>query len=185
VTPKGKRDFLAFTVTHKRKVAVLQSPVEISEAFDPAKTPKADRPSYEKFTAIWDTGATSTVVSRDVVRRCSLKPVSMTRVRHVNGESKAEVFLVNIKLPNNVAIFNAKAVAGDIGGAEVLIGMDIITAGDFAVTNKDGKTTFSFRMPPIEHIDYVKKHKRTTSQPSRNAPCACGSGKKYKNCCGK
>jgi preprotein translocase subunit SecA len=32
--------------------------------------------------------------------------------------------------------------------------------------------------PPIEPI-------RTDEKPKRNDPCPCGSGKKYKQCCGK
>ncbi len=31
----------------------------------------------------------------------------------------------------------------------------------------------------------VKKPKRVEQKPGRNAPCPCGSGKKYKNCCGR
>lgn len=36
----------------------------------------------------------------------------------------------------------------------VLIGMDLITLGDFAVTNKNGQTCFSFRYPSSEWIDF-------------------------------
>ncbi len=74
----------------------------------------------------------------------------------------------------------------------MLIGMDIISRGDFAVTNKDGKTTFSFRLPSVAKIDFVKEGapiemplKTTTPKVGRNDPCPCGSGKKYKKCCGK
>ena len=42
------------------------------------------------------------------------------------------------------------------GGFEVLIGMDIIGAGDFAVTNSNGKTVMSYRYPSIERIDFVE-----------------------------
>ena len=38
-----------------------------------------------------------------------------------------------------------------------LIGMDIINRGDFAVSNRDGATTFSFRIPSIESFDFVKE----------------------------
>ena len=38
-------------------------------------------------------------------------------------------------------------------------------------TNKEGSTT-----------NYMKK---TVKEPGRNDPCPCGSGKKYKNCCGQ
>lgn len=40
-------------------------------------------------------------------------------------------------------------------GTDVLIGMDIITAGDLAITNHNGRTTFSFRVPSCEEIDFV------------------------------
>ena len=30
-----------------------------------------------------------------------------------------------------------------------------------------------------------KKQKKKEKKPGRNDPCSCGSGKKYKNCCGK
>ena len=75
--------------------------------------------------------------------------------------------------------------------------MDIITRGDFAISNVNGETTFSFRLPSIRTIDFVKegeqiRNAQTKADPvkkipkiSRNAPCPCGSGKKYKNCHGK
>ncbi len=40
---------------------------------------------------------------------------------------------------------------------DVLIGMDVIGLGDFSITNKDGKTTFSFREPSMEEIDYTER----------------------------
>ena len=54
-------------------------------------------------------------------------------------------------------------------GAEILIGMDIIGTGDFAVSNYDNKTTFSFRWPSISKIDFVKEveeENRIDVQPS-------------------
>ena len=44
-----------------------------------------------------------------------------------------------------------------LGGADMLIGMDIITMGDFAITNFNGKTTFSFVTPAKRTIDYVEE----------------------------
>ena len=43
-------------------------------------------------------------------------------------------------------------------GPQVLIGMDIITLGDFAITNQNHTTTFSFRMPSLHTIDYQRQH---------------------------
>lgn len=41
--------------------------------------------------------------------------------------------------------------------ADILIGMDIITLGDFAVTNYEGVTKLSFRVPSQRHIDFVEE----------------------------
>ena len=40
------------------------------------------------------------------------------------------------------------------GGSEMLIGMDIIGLGDFAITNKNNKTTLSFCLPSLAEIDF-------------------------------
>lgn len=38
---------------------------------------------------------------------------------------------------------------------DLLIGMDIIGLGDFAVTNLGGNTVFTFRVPSVEKIDFA------------------------------
>ena len=40
---------------------------------------------------------------------------------------------------------------------DVLIGMDVIGAGDFAITNYRHKTTLTFRVPSKEALDFTKK----------------------------
>ena len=37
---------------------------------------------------------------------------------------------------------------------DIIIGMDTITRGDLAITNKNGETWFSFRIPSQEHIEF-------------------------------
>ena len=51
------------------------------------------------------------------------------------------------------------ATDSDIGdqGLGMLIGMNVITIGDFSVSNVDKKTVFSFRIPSVKRIDYVKE----------------------------
>jgi len=71
---------------------------------------------------------------------------------------------------------------------DALIGMDIITVGDFAVSNFNGKTTHSYRTPSAGEIDFVNDIRMTKANEipkvGRNDPCPCGSGKKYKKCHG-
>ena len=45
-----------------------------------------------------------------------------------------------------------------VGEPVQLIGMDIISQGDFSISNKDKKTTFSFRFPSYEEIDFVAEY---------------------------
>ncbi len=185
-------DVHSFTAKHNGIAKQLKTKVYVSIAFDPSQT-KNPPPSHE-FIALWDTGATNTVISERVVNECGLKPIGMTKVHHAGGTDTTEVFLVNIILPNNVGISQLRVSKGVLfDDVEMLIGMDILNRGDFSLTNKDGKTTFSFRMPSVECIDFAKNKPSvvtpSTSTPSpkvgRNTPCPCGSGKKYKRCCGK
>jgi len=185
---------VAFTSAYTGRSRILANEVHISQAFTPTSSPIRRPANAKKFTAIWDTGATSSVITKRVANKCGLKPIGRAKVYHAKGEATTAVYLASIFLPSKVAFPQLRVIEGDIAGnIEVLIGMDIIGQGDFAVTNKDGRTTFSFRMPSMECIDFTKQ-KSPMAEPQistpipkigRNDPCPCGSGKKYKKCCGK
>lgn len=183
----------ALTVRYNSLSPVLACKALVSQAFDP--NIKIAHPPQIDFLAIWDTGATNTVITENVVNTCGLKPIGMARVNTANGQADCPVFLINLLLPSKVGFHHLRVTQGKLTGADMLIGMDIITRGDFVVTNKDSKTIFSFRMPSCQCIDFVEEineEKAVAGQPvkvppkiGRNAPCPCGSGKKYKHCCGR
>jgi hypothetical protein len=157
----------------KGRLRVIQTDCGVCAAFDPAGHPSTHQP-YKKFVAIWDTGATGTVITQAVADACGLKPTGMMRVYGVAGAHDTETYLVNVSLPNGIGFANIKVTKGNLaGGADVLIGMDIITTGDFAITNKDGKTTFSFRCPSQTEIDYVAEARQ---QQQRKQPPKFKSG---------
>src|SRR5690606_24653632 len=140
---------------------------------------------------LWDTGATNSCITRSTAQALGLSPISKTIVQHAKGQTVSNVYLVNIYLPNNVAIQHIRVTeCADNGTWGVIIGMDIITMGDFAITNVSGKTVFSFRFPSREQIDFLpsnqKKLQKNNDVPKvgRNDRCPCGSGKKYKHCHG-
>ena len=143
------------------------------------------------YKAIWDTGATRTTVAPRVVTECGLVPTGMVNLTGIHGTEPAPTFLVNLQLPNNVQATVRVAQAGQILGGDILIGMDIIGAGDFAISSWQGKTTFTYRFPSQGRIDFLPPGHRLNDlrqaravAVGRNAPCPCGSGKKYKRCCG-
>jgi Aspartyl protease/SEC-C motif len=179
------------TITGKGILRVIHGPAAVSPAFDPALD-ESKRPVPCKVTAIWDTGASGSVVTQSVVDKCGLKQVGLKRVRGVHGEEMSPVYLVNIELPN-VGFRHISVTLGKLPpGSDVLIGMDIIAQGDLAITNHGGITVFTFRCPSDGKIDFVAEQRARRATPvksapaiGRNATCPCGSGKRYKRCCGE
>lgn len=147
----------SFTFTSQRGIEqILVSQCGICAGYDPNVTDQSTWPPFMPFMAIWDTGATASVITQEVVNKCGLKPTGMAQVHHADGVSQAETFMVNISLPNNVAFANLRVTKGKLsGGIHALIGMDIISQGDFLVTAKNGKTVFSYRHPSLGAIDFV------------------------------
>ncbi len=180
----------AFTLDYSGRASSLQTQCGVSAGSLSAANAKPEK----TVTAIWDTGAEISAISNRIVNELGLKPVNMARNITAAGEITVYIYAVNIFLPNGINFLMVPVTGNDLGDADMLIGMDIISQGDFAVTNPGGKTTFSFRFPPIERIDFVGQHAATAQTPQpiasvpkvgRNEPCPCGSGKKYKNCHGK
>ena len=110
------------------------------------------------FYALWDTGATGSMITQAVVEACRLEPRTETTNYHVGGSLATHEFVVNIWLPSHACFSGIRVTRGELhGDADVLIGMDIITRGDFAVTNLNGRTKFSFRVPSIADIDFAEE----------------------------
>ncbi len=141
----------------------LVNKCQVSEAWDLSSSDPHS--PFSSFHALWDTGATSSMISQSVVDKCGLVPIGFTDVQHAQGTTKGvPVYIVNIGLPNRVEIPGVRVVLGLLPvkpqKIDVLIGMDIITQGDFAVTSPNGKTQFSFRVPSCADIDFVREEQR-------------------------
>jgi hypothetical protein len=110
-----------------------------------------------KVKALWDTGATCSVISKNIANRISLKKICYSQMRHANGIERVPVFVAGMKLPNRVVVPELTVLScNPIHDFDLIIGMDIIAKGDFAITGKNGNTKFSFRMPSIADIDFTK-----------------------------
>jgi len=146
---------------------------------------------------IWDTGATNSVITKSVAAKLGLKPIEKANARGVHGVKEVNVYYVNITLNNKSITLNAKVTECEElsvdNGIGMLIGMNIITMGDFSITNFKGETRMTFRVPSIECIDYVESIEEYNKYLKMHEvwikkgmdKCPCGSGKKYKNCHGK
>lgn len=159
---------------------VIETPCQVCAAYDPATTPQDQQAKFtHQFKAIWDTGASATVITNEVVKACGLVPTGMKQVHHAGGVSSQETYLVNVRLPNGVGFSMAEVTKAPLTGTHVLIGMDIISLGDFTITNKDGQTIFTFRIPSTARTDYVKEEERL-EQGAAQSPGASFHGKKGK-----
>lgn len=109
--------------------------------------------------AQWDTGATGTCISKELANKLKLIPTGLVNVHTPSGIGTMNKYMINLVLNNEVRFVNLSVMDSEIGkqGINVLIGMDIISNGDFAVSNYDGKTYFSFWLPSQEHVEYKKK----------------------------
>ena len=147
-----------------------------------ARAPDEAPPPVRTYSAIWDTGATHTNITAKVVSECGLTPTGVADAIGVHGGKLTNTYLIDVYLPNLVVARGLQVIEAESlpGPDDVLIGMDIFNLGDFAVSNYRGKTTFTFRTPSLEEIDFSPPPPKV----GRNAPCPCGSHKKFKKCCG-
>lgn len=100
--------------------------------------------------AAWGTGATNTVITPEIVTALGLKPSEKHAVSTLNGIINVNTHLIDLCFENGYKIANLRVFSGEDYSEfdyDVLIGMDVITQGDFLVSTVNDKTTFSFRMP--------------------------------------
>ena len=130
----GPPKALCFTVAATGILRDLRSSCEVLAAPPaPGQTPS------QQYTGLWDTGASASVITADVAKFLGLYPVAMMNVTTAHGTKATPAYVVWLGLPMGVVIGPLQVTVGHLPGFDVLIGMDVITAGDFALTNVGGK----------------------------------------------
>ena len=185
-TPGKTPGFTAFTLKADAPLRKIKLDVGITPVV-PGDT-GLPRSQLKQYAAIIDTAAERTRVSRRVIEAVGLES------RGGNGASTH--YLADVYLPNMIRFTEVPVtqMPGELETqADCLIGMDILSCADCCLSHKDRKMMFSFRVPPLGAIDFVEEHRRlhkgvrraVTTAATRNQLCPCGSGKRFKNCCGK
>jgi predicted aspartyl protease len=133
----------------------LATPCHVSQGFNPA-TEARDCPRIQ-FQAMWDTGCTKSVITPRVVEACGLKPIRTIKpilIQGVDGYERSAAYVVNIYLPDKITAREFTVVLKNPGDVwwDVLIGLDIISAGHFSVRNVEGKTEWSFSIPSKDRV---------------------------------
>jgi hypothetical protein len=123
-----------------------------------------------RYKAIWDTGASGTVITQVIVDNLGLIPTGMSIVHTANGQARQNTYIIDISLNEGITIKDVTVTCATAfsGGCNVLIGMDIISQGDFSITNFNGNTCMSFRKPSMHEIDFCTNPKmKANSNPTR------------------
>ncbi|MBI5220784.1 MAG: aspartyl protease family protein [Candidatus Liptonbacteria bacterium] len=164
---------LAFTTRFDRQMRVLLTKVGVCLPITPEEA-KTQQIKLNRYFAIWDTGATNSAITKKVANELGLQPTGIAEVRYGSGAQPTNTYLVNISLPMGVMIGHVRVtevqeLMPDVNIPEdqqpqVLVGMDIIGMGDFAVTNVGGKTTLSFRIPSRTEIDFIPESNENNVQ---------------------
>ena len=171
--------FSAFTTKHNGRATRVITDVHLTPAFDPGQYQGLEFP-YQLLQkkSLWDTGATNSVITSATAQELKLTPTGVANVVHYGGSKQSSTYMVNLFLPNKVGIIGVLvSESSDLVGNDfdVIIGMDIITEGDFSITNVGGLTCMSFRYPSVATIDYVWEVERIRyAGADRYGPCPCG-----------
>ncbi|MCQ2350657.1 MAG: retroviral-like aspartic protease family protein [Paludibacteraceae bacterium] len=125
-----------------------------AEVFSPVDLyDTTDKPlRFNTFNALWDTGATQSLISSRVVKALKLKPIDEVVVSGIDGAENHSVYLVHLGIPEGYVVPELEVIGQDGIDYDVVIGMDIMSCCDIAFSNKDGVSVFSFRLPSKEHI---------------------------------
>lgn len=155
------------TVKYSGITNVIACSVQVS--FPESLLLPGETAQVDNCIAIWDTGASGSAITELQAAKLGLLPTGVKRVSGLGGTIEKNTYMVDIVLPNSVKIPNLPVTELDNPVDEqgnkkedygMLIGMDIISMGDFTITNQLGKTIMSFRTPSMVDTDYVAEWKR-------------------------
>ena len=130
----------------QRSSDIMEAIITECKICPPVDFTKGEMPSkvYTSQNAMWDTGATNTLISPRIVKALGLKPFGKSGISSANGIVETNTYLVHVGIPSGSVVTNILALEDENDDYEVVIGMDIISRGDFAFSNHEGHSTFSF-----------------------------------------
>ncbi|GHU52709.1 hypothetical protein FACS1894200_13270 [Spirochaetia bacterium] len=146
----------AFTISSDKRLDCIIMPIDIRQSQSLCQKYNV-KGGIIHGKALWDTGAQGSCISNRIAQTLNLTGIAQCEVDGINGTHRSDVYLVDFILPDNLDVIDVNAVAFfNTEEYDAIIGMDIITLGDFSISNLDEQTTASFRFPPQAPIDFTK-----------------------------
>jgi predicted aspartyl protease len=172
-----KKKYFSFTTSYNKEgFYFLITRVKLSKANKIVKNNisgnlyKLNQNNYIEYNALWDTGASRSLIDKKVVRDLDLKSIATTNLKHFSIKKQANIYSVDIIIFNTrgkkeVLIENLKVAEDEYLGADVIIGLDlIVNFFDVAITNTEKIINFSIRCPSIQTIDFEKYSYKETAR---------------------
>lgn len=113
---------------------------------------------YEGWGLV-DTGAAKSAMTENVATGLSLRETGKSDVNTAMGSTSVLKYHIDkLVLQNRVEFCNLDIdlFTGYKDGPDFLIGMDIISRGNLAITNYNGRILLSFECPSNGNIDFTK-----------------------------
>ena len=101
----------------------------------------------KKYKALWDTGSDLSGITHRVVDELKLKAIHEIPLITANGKRMSKIYAVNLILPGGIKKLIRAVECNMDDDIDVLIGMDVITCGDFAISSDQTKMYFAYRSP--------------------------------------
>lgn len=104
------------------------------------------------YRCLFDTGASHSAISKTVASTLTSKLDVISKVVSPNAVADTALYSVDILLPNNVVLSNV--IVSEIENPiDIIIGLDVIGLGDFALSSRNGHPFLSFSYPHRLVID--------------------------------
>ncbi|MBE3128143.1 MAG: hypothetical protein IMZ60_00480 [Actinobacteria bacterium] len=159
-----KEKYFSLTTSYDKKgFYFLITKIKLSKAHKTIESNISDnmyKNNYTEYSALWDTGASRSLVDKKVVKELDLKPIATTNLKHFSIKKQANIYSVDIIIFNTAGkkemlVENLKVAEDEYLGADLIIGLDlIVNYFDIAITNKDKIINFSIRCPSMQTIDF-------------------------------
>lgn len=114
-----------------------------------------DTHNHKEINGIWDTGSNKSIINTSIVEELDLPYVGKGSLSNLYDKKDTDIWNIDILLcliNINIDVFSSDLRRNDF---DMVIGMDIISKGDFIITNYDGKTTMSFRCPSKQNFNFI------------------------------
>ena len=89
-----------------------------------------------------------------------MHPIREVYLDTPSGQSIQYMYKIDLKIRSDFIIKDVFVLSSEIDkqNLDIIIGMDIINLGDFSVSNYNGKTSFSFRIPSLANANYLQNN---------------------------